>query len=147
MVCAVDFETAELRWVDEIWRVERDEVENWSTPLVWKNDLRTEIVTSGRRKIRSYDLDGELLWERGGLTVNDVPTPFAKHGLVYISAGYPGGMPRPVYTVRPGATRPSTPWRSSNVSGYSGSLSAANDPANSPPLAIWTTMYCRPSCM
>ena len=35
---------------DEIWRVERDEVENWSTPLVWENDLRTEIVTTGRRK-------------------------------------------------------------------------------------------------
>ena len=94
----------DARTGQEVWRVDRDEVENWSTPLVWENDLRTEIVITGRRKIRSYDLGGRLLWELGGLTVNVVPTPFAKNGLVYISAGYPGGMPRPVYAVRPGAS-------------------------------------------
>ena len=89
---------------DEIWRVERDEVENWATPFVWENDVRTEIVTAGLRRVRSYDLDGELLWELGGMTVNVVPTPFARDGLVYISSGYPGGMPRPVYAIRPGAS-------------------------------------------
>ncbi|MDA1094205.1 MAG: PQQ-binding-like beta-propeller repeat protein [Acidobacteria bacterium] len=89
---------------DEIWRVERDEVENWATPFVWENDLRTEVVTAGLRRVRSYDLDGRLLWELGGMTVNVVPTPFARDGLVYISSGYPGGMPRPVYAIRPGAS-------------------------------------------
>jgi hypothetical protein len=89
---------------DEVWRVERDEVENWATPLVWENDLRTEIVTAGLRRVRSYDLDGQLLWEVGGMTVNVVPSPFARDGLVYISSGYPGGMPRPVYAIRPGAS-------------------------------------------
>jgi outer membrane protein assembly factor BamB len=89
---------------DEIWRVERDEVENWATPFVWENDVRTEIVTAGLRRVRSYDLDGRLLWELGGMTVNVVPTPFARDGLVYISSGYPGGMPRPVYAIRPGAS-------------------------------------------
>jgi hypothetical protein len=89
---------------EEIWRVERDEVENWATPFVWKNDLRTEIVTSGLRRVRSYDLDGQMLWELAGMTVNVVPTPFARDGLVYISSGYPGGMPRPVYAIRPGAS-------------------------------------------
>ncbi len=89
---------------DEIWRVERDEVENWATPFVWENDVGTEIVTAGLRRVRSYDLDGQLLWELGGMTVNVVPTPFARDGLVYISSGYPGGMPRPVYAIRPGAS-------------------------------------------
>ena len=32
----------------------------WATPFVWKNDKRTEIVTAGAKKIRSYDLDGKL---------------------------------------------------------------------------------------
>jgi outer membrane protein assembly factor BamB len=89
---------------DELWRVERDEVENWSTPLVWENDVRTEIVTTGRRMIRSYDLDGTLLWQISGMTVNVVPTPFAARGLVYLSSGYPGTRPRPVYAVRAGAS-------------------------------------------
>jgi outer membrane protein assembly factor BamB len=88
----------------EIWRVTRDEVENWSTPFVWENELRTEIVTSGLRKVRSYDLDGKLLWELSGMTVNVTPTPFARHGLVFINSGYPGASPRPVYAIRPGAS-------------------------------------------
>lgn len=88
----------------QIWRVQRDEVENWATPFVWQNELRTEIVTSGLRKVRSYDLDGKLLWELSGMTVNVTPTPFASHGLVFINSGYPGASPRPVYAIRPGAS-------------------------------------------
>jgi hypothetical protein len=87
----------------ELWRVKRDEVENWSTPFVWQNDRRTEIVTAGLRKVRSYDLDGKLLWELSGMTINVTPTPFAGHGLVYVNSGYPGASPRPVYAIRPGA--------------------------------------------
>ena len=98
-LAALDAETG-----DEMWRVDRDEVENWSTPLVWENALRTEIVTAGRRRIRAYDLDGNELWSLGGMTVNVVPSPFSRHGLVYISSGYPVGRPRPVYAIRPGAT-------------------------------------------
>jgi len=89
---------------EEIWRVRRDEVENWSTPYIWENERRTEIVTSGLRRVRSYGLDGTLLWELSGMTVNVTPTPFAKYGLVYINSGYPGASPRPVYAVRPGAS-------------------------------------------
>ncbi len=74
----------------QIWKVQRDEVENWATPFIWENGLRTEIVTNGRRKVRSYDLDGTLLWELTGMTGNVVPTPFSRHGLLYMSSGYPG---------------------------------------------------------
>lgn len=87
----------------EIWRIERDETGNWSTPLVWENDVRTEIITTGTRRVRSYDLDGKLLWELRGMSSLTIPSPFSKFGLVYISSGYPGGELRPVYAVRPGA--------------------------------------------
>jgi outer membrane protein assembly factor BamB len=89
---------------EEIWKVKRDEVENWSTPFVWENDQRTEIVTTGLRRVRSYDLEGKLLWELSGMTSNVVPTPFARYGLLYINSGYPGTQPRPVYAIRPGAS-------------------------------------------
>jgi outer membrane protein assembly factor BamB len=88
----------------EIWRVNREERGNWSTPLVWENALRTEIVTAGTVKVRSYDLDGKQLWELKGMTTLTIPSPFEKNGLVYISSGYPGGLPRPVYAIRPGAS-------------------------------------------
>jgi outer membrane protein assembly factor BamB len=89
---------------EEIWRTRRDEVENWATPYVWQHEQRTEIVTSGLRRVRSYGLDGRVLWELSGMTVNVTPTPFAANGLVYINSGYPGAAPRPVYAVRPGAS-------------------------------------------
>ncbi|PYR51267.1 MAG: serine/threonine protein kinase, partial [Acidobacteria bacterium] len=88
----------------ELWRVNRDERGNWSTPLVWENELRTEIVTAGTVKVRSYDLDGKQLWELRGMTTLTIPSPFARNGLVYISSGYPGALPRPVYAIRPGAS-------------------------------------------
>ena len=88
----------------EVWRIHRDEAEDWSTPFVWENELRTELVTTGTRKVRSYDLEGKLLWEFSGMTVNNVPSPFAKDGLLYINSGYPGAAPRPAYAIRPGAS-------------------------------------------
>ena len=87
----------------ELWRVDRDEGSNWSTPFVWENDVRTEIVTAGTDKVRSYGLDGELLWELTGMTWITAPTPFAAHGLLYVSSGFLADSVRPVYAIRPGA--------------------------------------------
>jgi outer membrane protein assembly factor BamB len=87
----------------QIWRVERDEASNWSTPFIWENGRRTEIITSGTRKVRSYDLDGKLLWELGGMSSIVIPTPFAQHGLLFLASGYVGDTVRPVFAVRAGA--------------------------------------------
>jgi outer membrane protein assembly factor BamB len=87
----------------EIWRVERGEKSNWATPFVWEHDGRTEIVTPGTTKVRSYDLDGKPLWELGGMSSIVIPTPFTAHGLLYVTSGYVGDETRPVFAIRPGA--------------------------------------------
>ena len=88
----------------QVWRVDRDEPgHTWATPFVWENNLRTEIVTAATGRVRSYDLQGEQLWELSGMSLLTTPSPFASHGLVYISSGYPGGSLRPVYAIQPGA--------------------------------------------
>ena len=51
---------------------------------MWENEVRTELVTNGTGRVRSYDLEGKLLWELNGMTTLDVPSPFAKHGLLYL---------------------------------------------------------------
>ena len=89
---------------EQIWRVERDEGSNWATPFVWENEKRTEIVTPGTGKVRSYSLDGQLLWELGGMSSITIPTPFAGHGLLYVTSGYVGDQTRPLFAIRPGAT-------------------------------------------
>jgi outer membrane protein assembly factor BamB len=116
----------------EIWRVERDERgQNWATPFVWEHAERTEIVTSGTQGVRSYGLDGNLLWEMYGMSGLTIPTPFAKHGLLYISSGYPGGGLRPVYVVKPGATGDISIWspddmRTGLSSGFPGTKASSD---------------------
>ena len=89
---------------NEIWRIGRDEGTNWATPFIWENEQRTEIVTNGTDRARSYDLDGNLLWELAGMSSITVATPFAEFGLLYIGSGYLGDQNRPVFAVRPGAS-------------------------------------------
>jgi len=87
-----------------LWEKERDEKSNWATPFVWENEKRTEVVTAGCSRVRSYDLDGKLLWELKGMSDISIPTPFAAHGLLYVTSGYVGDFrSRPVYAIRPGA--------------------------------------------
>jgi outer membrane protein assembly factor BamB len=88
----------------QLWRVERDEKSNWATPLVWRNEQRTELITSGTKRVRSYDLDGKLLWELGGMSSIDIPTPFATSGSLYVSSGFVMDKVRPVYAIKPGAS-------------------------------------------
>ncbi len=85
----------------QVWRVEREEKSNWSTPYIWKNDLRTELVTIGTGRVRSYDLDGKVLWQLNGTSGLVSLMPVAKHGLLYLGAGYHYG---PIYAIRPGAS-------------------------------------------
>jgi outer membrane protein assembly factor BamB len=99
-ISALDKRTGE-----EIWRTARDEVSTWATPYVWEHDGRTEIVTSGVNRIRSYDLDGGLLWEMNGhMSWATIATPFSSHGLVYVNSGYFRDERRPAYAIRPGAS-------------------------------------------
>jgi outer membrane protein assembly factor BamB len=88
----------------ELWRVNREEGTNWATPFVWENEQRAEIVTPGSGKVRSYDLDGKLLWEFVGMSSITIPTPFARHGLLYVASGYLADPLRPTYAIKPGAS-------------------------------------------
>ena len=86
-----------------IWEAKRpDEMSNWSTPFIWESGGRTEIVTTGTGKVRSYDLDGKVLWEFKGMSTIVIPTPFTRFGLLYLTSGYVGDQNRPVYVVKPG---------------------------------------------
>jgi outer membrane protein assembly factor BamB len=70
----------------EIWRVARDEGSNWSTPYVWKNKQRTELVTAGGAKMRSYDPNtGELLWQMKG-SGRTATSPVGDSEFVYVDS-------------------------------------------------------------
>ena len=90
---------------DEIWRVAREEASNWSTPFIWRNSGRTELVTLGSDAVRSYGLDGQMLWSLQGMSSITIATPYAEGDLLYFSSGYVGDRKaRPIYAVRAGAS-------------------------------------------
>jgi outer membrane protein assembly factor BamB len=89
---------------DEVFRVARDEKSNWSTPYIWKNSQRVELITTGTKGNRSYDLEGRLLWELAGMSSITIALPYSRDDTLYISSGYVLDKMKPVYAIRPGAS-------------------------------------------
>ena len=73
------------------WRVDRDEITSWSTPLVVEHGHLTQLIVSATRRVTGYDLEtGEIVWECGGQTVNVIPSPVAADGKVLCMSGFQG---------------------------------------------------------
>jgi outer membrane protein assembly factor BamB len=93
----------------KIWEVPRDEKTNYSTPYVWKNPQRTELVISGINWATSYDLDGKELWKIKGKSILAIPTPFEQFGLLYVTSGHVAWGENRIYAIKPGASGDITP--------------------------------------
>jgi len=82
----------------EIWRKDRDEKTAWTTPLVVEVNGRPQVVVSGEKNVRSYDLEtGDQVWQGDGLTSIVIPTPVAADGVAYVTSGFEA---RAMYAVR-----------------------------------------------
>ncbi len=125
----------------ELWRVDRDEKSNWATPYVWQNTQRVELIVPGRKRVRSYDLEGKVLWELGGMSSIVIPTPFAKDGLLYVCSGYVGDNTRPVFAIRPGAAGDITLKEGENKNEYIAWCERTAAPYNPSPLVYGDYFY------
>lgn len=102
-VVALDAKTG-----DERWRLPRDEPSSWSTPLIWQNSQRTELVVPGV-KARSYDpTTGRLLWELNQQGGRNCASPVADGDRLFIGNEARGGGGR-LFAVRAGAMDDITP--------------------------------------
>jgi len=81
----------------------------WSTPFVWPNDQRTEIVTNGPGWAISYDLEGRELWRMSRMGLQAIQSPFAWDGLVYLTGGSAREDNKPIVAIRPGGSGDITP--------------------------------------
>jgi outer membrane protein assembly factor BamB len=83
------FVTLDKRTGKELWRVSRDEVSSWSTPLVLQHAGRQQVILAASKKVRSYDVKtGKLIWECGGLGSNVIPVPIYQNGILYVMSGH-----------------------------------------------------------
>lgn len=97
----------------ELWRTPRvfetRRKTGWSTPFVWENPVRTEVVTVGPGAVISYDLDGKELWRMTRMGSTAIQSPFAWNGLLYVTSGTSGDDNRPIVAIRPGGSGDITP--------------------------------------
>ena len=78
-IIALDAKTGETQW-----KVDRDESSTWATPLVVEQADRMQVMVSGSKRVRSYDLKtGELIWACGGQTPSAIPCPVSDGKNVY----------------------------------------------------------------
>jgi outer membrane protein assembly factor BamB/ankyrin repeat protein len=86
-----------------VWSTPRDEIPSWSTPTVWKNSKRTEIVTNAAQYARGYDpATGNELWRLAKKSEITVPTPVPAGDLIFVVSG---NRPiQPIFAIKPGAS-------------------------------------------
>jgi len=97
-LAAFDTETG-----NELWRIQRDEKTGYSTPYIWRNNVRTELITTGKTA-RSYDPGtGKLYWELKLGGEQAIPSPVGNQEILYL--GNAGGRQAPgaLFAVKAGA--------------------------------------------
>jgi outer membrane protein assembly factor BamB len=85
-ITALDAETGK-----PLWKVPREEPSSWATPLVVEHKGKTQIITPGTKRVRSYDAEtGKVIWHHQGLTVNCIPSPLLHRDRAIVLSGYRG---------------------------------------------------------
>jgi len=86
----------------KVWSTSRDEIPSWSSPVIWHNPERAEIVTNAAQYARGYDpKTGTELWRLAKKSEVTIPTPICGKDLVYITSG---NRPiQPIFAIKPGA--------------------------------------------
>src|SRR5262249_41521118 len=69
-----------------------DAVRSYSTPMIWKQAGRAELLVAGALQLTAYNpANGEKLWWLNGLARIVIPTPVASGPMIYMASWAPGG--------------------------------------------------------
>jgi len=75
----------------ELWRVPRQEIDTWATPLILNVNGKPQAIVPAMNRNRGYDLEtGAVVWEGDGLTMNPIPSPVYDDGMVFLMSGFQG---------------------------------------------------------
>ena len=89
---------------DVVWKKKRDENStSWSTPVIWKNDQRVELIVSGSELVESFDpATGDLLWKVSNVKAATACSPGADRQHLYFGGSDPFSK-GPLFAVAAGA--------------------------------------------
>jgi outer membrane protein assembly factor BamB len=75
---------------DEVWNKPRDGRTSWSTPVFWRNDIRSELVTCGSGTVTSYNpKNGEELWSLSNIGMSFSASPAVDSKQIYFGNSGP----------------------------------------------------------
>lgn len=109
-------EAFELKTGKTAWKTTRPNHRGWSTPIVWRQHGRDEIVLNGHAGVTSYDpTTGAELWSTKNSNGRGEPTVTPGAESLYVVCGLAGEM----YSLRPGveAKKPERSWGTMRRSG------------------------------
>jgi outer membrane protein assembly factor BamB len=76
-----------------VWKTDRDEPTNWSTPLIAQVGETKQVVLNGQNFARAYDLKtGKELWRCGGQTERPAASAVADGDLIFVGSGFRGAF-------------------------------------------------------
>jgi len=75
----------------ELWKADRTGKTSWSTPVVWRNSKRVEVVTCGAGEVASYDpATGKVLWKFGKVPTAFTSSPAIDGDVIVFGTSSPG---------------------------------------------------------
>jgi outer membrane protein assembly factor BamB len=87
----------------QVWVSPRKTISSWSTPTIYEDKKRPELIINGSEDAKGYDpLTGRELWSLRPTSRISIPTPFAAGDLIYVASGYARGV-TPIYAIHAGA--------------------------------------------
>ncbi len=90
---------------EKLWTVSRDDNKtSWSSPLIWKNEQRTELIVSGGEQVDSVDpITGEVLWTVKNVKAATASSPCCDQKRLYFGSSDPFSK-GPLFAISAGAS-------------------------------------------
>lgn len=127
---------------NEIWKQSRTKVvTSWSSPIVWKNAIRTELVVSGGEQLDGFDpATGKVLWTLRNVKAATACTPCADKKHIYFGGSDPFST-GPLFAVKAGANGDLSPTKKNAKFDACGWLAEKQGPGMASPVSSEDFVY------
>lgn len=127
---------------DQVWRVDRQKTESsWSSPIIWKNDKRVELLSSGNDLICSYDPEtGQELWRLSNVKSPTACSIAADQRQIYFGGSDPFST-GPLFAMQSGATGDVSPKKKNETFAMCSWLEAKGGPGMPSPVSSGAYLY------
>ena len=133
------FETTSSR---ELWKASREKiVTSWSTPLIWTNTERAELIISGGEEVTSYDPStGNIHWTLKNVKAATACSPCSDSNRLYFGGSDPFSK-GPLFAIEAGGEGDLSPGKKNEKFAGCTWLSERNGPGMASPVSTGEYIY------